>query len=135
MEPTIKNMSIVTNEISYRTNNLPDGYFEMIPNIRRKFGKLNSETNKYGVELMVLIEDHPEHRSPINLRVRITGVFEIEGENCEEEINNFLKQQGLQIVYPYLRSMVSSITASALVPPIMLPIINVLDFKDEIEEK
>lgn len=135
MEPTIKNMSIITNEIAYQNNNLPDGYFEMIPNIRRTFGKLNNGNNKYGVEFMVLIEDQPEHRSPINLRVRITGIFEIEGENCEDEINRFLKQQGVQIVYPYLRSLVSSITAGAMVPPIMLPIINVLDFKDEIGEK
>ena len=133
MEAKIKNMSIVTNEIHFSTNNLPLGSYQMVPNIKRRVGRLSTDSNKYGVELMVDIKDTPEQRFPLNLFVKITGIFEIDGEN-EEEINEFLKLQGVQMVYPYLRSLVSNITSSSLLQPIILPIINVLDFKEISDE-
>ena len=127
---TIKKMTIITNEISLTSNNLPDGNFQVKPYITRRFGKVQEKENEYGVEMQVAFKDEPENRFPINLTIRITGLFEIEGDDVEE-INNFLKVQGVQMVFPYLRSMVSNITSSALLPSIMLPIINPLDFKDE----
>lgn len=130
MQSTIKKMTITTNEISLTNNNLSEGNFQVKPYITRKYGKVKEKENIYGVEMQVVFKDEPENRFPINLTVRITGLFEIEGDNIEE-INNFLKIQGVQMVFPYLRAMVSSITSSALMPPIMLPIINPYDFVDE----
>lgn len=128
----IKKMTIITNEISLTSNNLPNGNFQVKPYITRRFGKIQEKGNEYGVEMQVVFKDEPENRFPINLTIRITGLFEIEGDDVKE-INNFLKIQGVQIIFPYLRSMVSNITSSALLPPIILPIINPYDFKDEEE--
>lgn len=127
---TIKKMTIKTNEINLTNNNLPDGNFQVKPYITRRFGKVQEKEDEYSVEMQVVFKDEQDNRFPINLTVRITGLFEIEGADTQE-INNFLKIQGVQLVFPYLRSMVSNITSSALFPSIMLPIINPLDFKDE----
>ena len=126
----INKMTVVTNEINLTNNNLPEGGFQVKPYITRKYGKVMDKENLYGVEMQAVFKDEPENRFPINLTVRITGLFEIEGDDTEE-INNFLKIQGVQMVFPYLRAMVSNITSSALIPPIMLPIINPYQFKDE----
>ena len=126
----INKMTIITNEISLINNNLSEGNFQVKPYITRKYGKVTGKENQYGVEMQVIIKDEPENRFPINLTVRITGLFEIDGDNIDE-INNFLKIQGVQMVFPYLRTMVSNITSSAIMPSIMLPIINPYDFKDK----
>lgn len=129
-EATIKQLTIITNEISLSNHNLLDGQFHVKPYITKKTGKIVNKDNQYGLEMQVVFKDEPENKFPIDLKVRITGIFEIEGGSIEE-INDFLNLQGVQMVFPYLRTMVSNVTASALMPPIMLPIINPLDFKDE----
>ena len=126
----IKRMTIETNEIRLINHNLPYGNFQLKPYLSRKYGKVEGQDNLYTLELKAEFKDEPNNRFPIDLVVSVKGSFEIEG-NDEEEIISFLKMQGMQMVFPYLRTMVSNITASALMPPIMLPIIDLREFKDE----
>lgn len=129
MESKIKSMSILTNEIYFHNNYLKNDFYHAMPNLTKKTGKLGNEKNKYGVQLIVEFKDSPENRFPVDLKVDIMGIFEIEGDN-EKEIKEFLNTQGVQMVYPYLRALVSNISTSAFIPQINLPIINILDFKE-----
>ena len=126
-------MTIETSEISLKNHYLPYGNYQLKPYLTRKYGKIEGQENRYCLELQAVFKDEPNNPFPIDLTIRIKGIFEIEGDD-EEEINTFLKMQGMQMVFPYLRTMVSSITASALMPPIMLPIIDLREFKDEVEQ-
>ena len=129
MSENIKSFKIITNEISLTSNNLPEKAYTMKPYISRKIGNSINQPNKYGIEMEVVIKDEKTNRFPINLKVRITGLFEIEGAT-EENIKTFLKTQGTQMLYPYLRTLVSTITAGAFMPAITLPIIQYTDFVD-----
>lgn len=129
MESKIKSMSIITNEIYFHNNCLKNDFYHAMPNLIKKTGKLGNGENKYGVELIVEFKDSPENRFPVDLKVDIMGIFEIEGDN-ENEIKEFLNTQGVQMVYPYLRALVSNISSNAFIPQINLPIINILDFKE-----
>ena len=131
MQAIVKNIQIITNEASFVNNLLPDGNFEIKPDITRKIDKLKNSENKYALTMQVIIKNEPENRFPFDLRVRITGIFEFEAISNEKDINQFLKLQGVQMVFPYLRSMVSNLTSTVLMPSIMLPIINPLDFNDD----
>ena len=62
---------------------------------------------------------------PFHLEVHMTGIFEFQTELQGEELYNILRQQGINILFPYLRAVVSNITGNTGLPPIILPLINV----------
>lgn len=130
METKFNNLTLMVNEASIKNNNLPVGEFKLNPQIQKKIGKANSPENAYIVEVRAEIHNTPDNPFPIDLIASLSGIFNIEGDN-EEEINNFLQIQGFQIVFPYLRSLVSNMTANAMMPPIFLPIV----FANQFEEK
>ena len=122
--------NVVVNELYIRNNNLPLGNYNIKPQIQRKIGKSNVEEGMYIVELKAEFHNTPEDPFPIELIASVSGVFVIKDEE-ENKANEFLKKQGFQMVFPYLRSLVSSITATAMMPPILLPIVYADQFKDE----
>ena len=64
-------------------------------------------------------EDAPK---PFNLKARLVGIFEAEDVNTDED-KQVLAISTTEIVYPYLRAAVSSLTANAFINPMMLPVI------------
>lgn len=121
MQPLV-NFQLVTNEISVRNHHLPNGQFNISPRITRNITR-DDETHAT-VEIVLEIINSKEAPFPIDLRVRLSGIFDISAFPAEE-VDDFLKIQAVQILFPYVRTMVSSITASALMPPIVLPVIDV----------
>lgn len=119
MNIKVNKMTVLTNEISIKNNNLNDGNFQIKPQIQRKIGKLDRE-NGYILEISVIIKDEPENRFPVNLTAKMSGIFEIEGE--QQHAENFLKTRGVELVYPYLRTLIASTSASCMLPPINLPL-------------
>ncbi len=57
-----------------------------------------------------------------DLKVVLIGQFEIK-ENSKESINDYAPN-AVVILFPYLRSTITSITSASGLPPLMLPIIN-----------
>lgn len=129
MESRIDNVSFIVNEASIKNNNLPVGEFKLNPQIQRRIGKANDSNNAYVIEVRVDIRNSPETPFPIDLVASISGIFIIEGENIEE-INSFLQTQGFQMVFPHLRALVANMTATAMMPPIFLPIVYANQFED-----
>lgn len=93
---------------------------------------INKEKNKMEIVLMVSIFKGQED-APFHMNVKITGYFELVGE---DDISKF-EANAIAIMYPYLRAIVSTYTASANISPVILPAINVnamLKNKKEQEE-
>ena len=59
---------------------------------------------------------------PYNLKARRVGIFEAEEVNTDED-RQVLAISTTEIVYPYLRSAVSALTANAFINPLILPVI------------
>lgn len=130
----IKKVEIITDELKLKNNYLPEGEFELKPQIARNVGIENKEEGKYYTLIKLKIDKNEENNFPVDIRVNIKAVFTLElEENCEDRhIERFLRQQGVHILYPYIRASVSSLSASAMIPPVTLPIINALSlFKDD----
>lgn len=72
-----------------------------------------------------LFEGINEEKRPFNMEVIIEGVFKKKDKtiNLEEFIPN-----GLSILYPYLRAIVSTYTTNANILPINLPTININEY-------
>ena len=131
MAAIIKSFRLELQEISLINNNLPEGEFTFTPEIRRSVGQVDNIPNNYFVDICVDIHDKPECRFPLNLKVRMVGIFEIEN-GSHDEIDQFLKLQGFQMVFPHVRALVANM-ASSYLPPILLPIMSANAFEDTIQ--
>lgn len=83
------------------------------------------------IELNLTVFDNMEEKNyPFNIKVKVLGRFAIHGENIENfEIN------GIAILYPYLRAIVSTYTANSNIPTLILPPINVSTYMQKEKEK
>jgi len=120
----IKKMAIVTDKIELNNNHLPDGKFQLNTKITRNIGKISE--NVFFTQLSVEIKNEDNFKFPINLSVVIKGIFDFEEAMNELEVNAFLKHQAVNILYPYIRSMVTSTTTNAMMAPVVLPIIDAI---------
>lgn len=96
--------------------------FDIKPKFSRTIRKTHENENLYFLDLEVLIENTPEEPKPFNLKAKLVGIFEAEDVVSEED-KQVLVLSMTEIVYPYLRSAVSSLTATAFINPLMLPVI------------
>ena len=65
------------------------------------------------------------------LKMFCIGIFHFETEN-DEHLLSFLSLNGPAIVFPYVRSFISSVTALSGFDTITLPTMNLSGFKDEL---
>lgn len=71
-----------------------------------------------------------ENNYPFTMKVTTLGKFAIQGDNIENfEIN------GIAILYPYLRAIVSTYTANSNIPTLILPPINVSTYINKYKNK
>ncbi|MDN6162431.1 MAG: protein-export chaperone SecB [Atopostipes sp.] len=116
----VEEMNYVQNELFSFDDELEtlNVEFDIAANIR-----IYSE-NKESVTLTVECGNLQKSDCPFFLRVQITGIYSFAGNN--EDIEDFLKQSGVAILFPYARSLVSDLTGrSNLFPQYNLPLINV----------
>lgn len=75
-----------------------------------------------------IFEDAENKNKPFSLTIVITGFFKFQVDLSEEKQRNMLTVNATAILYPYLRSIVTTITGNSGFPPLILPLINVSDF-------
>lgn len=132
MEPLVE-MRIQTNEVSIKNNSLPDGNYTVNPVFTRKTGFEDKDTAF--TELSVEIINSEENPFPVDIRASVTGFFKNIRIPAEQE-EDFLKYNAVHILFPYLRTIISTITTACMLPPIILPIIDVKTlFPDDQEKK
>lgn len=65
--------------------------------------------------------------------VNCMAEFEFKDELKFEEIPEFFYGNSIAILFPYIRSMVSTITLQANIQPLILPILNLVSLKDQLK--
>lgn len=92
------------------------------------------ENNTFFVTLTTIIfDDAIDNNYPFTMKVSLTGIFEIDNEDIDN-IKKFAEVNSIAILFPYLRSIVSTYTANANVQPLILPPINVVNMLKEDNE-
>ncbi len=127
MEPLV-NYKLITNEVHVVNNMLPDGKFTVDPHLQRTINKIDDKCTAVTYDLEIKNTD--EHPFPIDIRVSVTGLFDISGLQ-EDKVDDFIKVQSCQLVFPHIRTIVATLTSSSLMPPILLPIIDARKAFDE----
>ena len=116
---------ITAEELSYSINKIKadrNAKFEIKPQFSRTVRRVQENDKLWFLSLEVKVESTEDEPKPFNLKARLVGIFEA------EEIESDLDRQDLvinmtEIVYPYLRAAVGSLTANAFINPLMLPVI------------
>lgn len=116
---------IVAEELNYTINRIKmdqNTKFEIKPQFSRTVRRVQENDKLWFLTLEVKVESTETEPKPFNVKARLVGIFEAEG------IENDLDRQDLvinmtEVVYPYLRAAVSSVTANAFINPLILPVI------------
>jgi preprotein translocase subunit SecB len=112
------NFQIMTNELSLKNNNLSDGTFQFTPVFTRQIQK----DEKYGcTRLIVETKNTIENPFPVDIKVDVMARIDLSEiqENLQDE---FLEFNAVSVLLPYVRTMITNMTTSALMVPIVLPI-------------
>jgi preprotein translocase subunit SecB len=71
-----------------------------------------------------IFTDAEANNYPFSFSVSTTGHFQIDAENPEDAMA-FLNVNAVAILFPYVRALVTTYTANANVPPLILPPMNI----------
>ena len=116
---------ITAEELNYTVNRIKmdrNTKFEIKPQFSRTIRQVQENDKLYFVALEVKVESTEAEPKPFNLKARLVGIFEAEDVNTDED-RQVLPISTTEIVYPYLRAVVSSLTANAFINPLILPVI------------
>ena len=116
---------ITAEELSYTMNRIKmdkDTKFEIKPQFSRAVRRVQENEKLWFLALEVKVESTEESPKPFNVQARLVGVFEAEDIADKEEERDLVINM-TEIVYPYLRSAVSALTANSFINPLILPVI------------
>ena len=98
--------------------------FELRPKFDHKVTELGE--GNYDVRLSFSISPTEEFPMPFELKVSMVGHFTYLAEEGEDRAakDHILQQNTVSILFPFLRSIVASLTSNANIPTLMLPVMN-----------
>ena len=117
---------ITTEQLSFKLNRVrldPQQRLDIKPQFSRQVRKANENNRLIFVNLSVKIQSTETEPKPFDIDVSIVGVYELAEEvDAQQEREFVIEATGM--LYPYLRSAVTNLTAQAYIAPLNLPIIN-----------
>ena len=126
----IKNTMIQADKIILHNTGILGNNFKLNPSYEKEIHK--DQENAYILKLFVALKNTEENPFPVSLEVCFTSRFEFEDSKNEKEIMAYLNISAIQMIFPYIRACITNIFSAALLPPLVLPIIDVRNFKDRL---
>ncbi|MBV4438604.1 protein-export chaperone SecB [Clostridium tyrobutyricum] len=74
-----------------------------------------------------VFKDAIKNNYPFSMNLSVIGMFKLDTSN-KEKISTFAEVNGVAILFPYVRAIISTYTANANVPPLILPPVNVINY-------
>ncbi len=93
-------------------------------------GVLDKASSTFKLVLDILIT---EKNNELNIEVQSEGEF-VYNNLTDERLNQFLYLNAPAILFPYIRSYITSLTALSGVSPVVLPTLNLSSLKDDLKK-
>lgn len=71
---------------------------------------------------------------PFYLNVEIEGIFSLDSWKEDKIKSAIMSNNTVAILFPYLRNLITMLTANANVPPYILPVVNINELLKEVEK-
>jgi len=121
----VLNTQIRLKKLSINSNDLK-GNFKMNPIYTKSIEK--KEDFLYELTLNFSVLNSKEHPFPLDFICSVVGTFTFDKKSDEIKMEQFMNIPAVQIIFPHLRSIVSSVTASSYMQPLLLPLSDVTKF-------
>ena len=114
---TVDKISFLANKsFDFKTNKKVN----ITPRFDREVTKIDDQTFVLSLSISF---DHPDNMIPFYLDLQISGTFIFTNWQTAQMVM-ISKNHATSVLYPYLRALVTTVTANANVPPYVLPIMN-----------
>lgn len=127
-------------ELVFRKNNdfQPAGRLRVENSFRVGYQPVSEgKTSLVSITCQLFSEDFELNQAPFFLRMKLTGRFFVEREEEAEaigvKVDDILAANTVAILFPYVRSAITTVTAAMGVPPIILPPINTFKLLEQSE--
>ncbi|AAB98349.1 hypothetical protein MJ_0357 [Methanocaldococcus jannaschii DSM 2661] len=125
----VKHIEFILNEVPEK-----DEKIRLNVNIDTEIRYNKNEPNKFITIIKITAGEKKDFaKSPVYLSVEVWGFFEVI-EEAIDKVRQFAEINSVAILFPYVRALISTITANANIPPVILPPINVAGMMANIEE-
>lgn len=129
----LKNFNV--NQLHFNNNSAfsEETSIKIEPHFNIEFFQAEQNGDFYKIVLGCKIFDTIE--GPFKVSAEVEGEFEVENSEKSESI---IQYNAVAILMPYVRSLITQLTALAEKPPVFFPIVNIyslMDGENEIEEK
>lgn len=111
----------------FELENVSDSNVELIINIKPS-GVLDKENASFFLKLSTFISDKSKI---LNIEVETVGFFTYSIEN-NDDLEKFLYMNAPAILFPYIRSYISTLSTLSGLSPIVLHTLNLTSLKDEL---
>ncbi|MBQ7227266.1 MAG: protein-export chaperone SecB [Clostridia bacterium] len=99
----------------------PQTKFEIKPEFNRQLKKVKELPKRRIIEMTVKMISTEENPKPFDLAIRMVAAFELEEEIWLAEDEKEFVTAATRATFPYLRSAITNLTASAMINPLILP--------------
>ncbi len=117
---------ITCEQLSFKLNRVrlePNQRLDIKPQFSRQVRKANDNPKLMFVNLKVAVLTTEEEPKPFDIEVSVVGIYEL-AEEVDAAAERDFVIEATAMLYPYLRSMVTNLTAQAYIQPLNLPVIN-----------
>ncbi len=122
-------LNITTKRLEF-INRAKEGInYELKPKVTKKI--IVSDNSIYELHMFFRVtSDIVDNAAPFEMNLEIAGLFElVDGET--KDIDSFMNNNAVSIIFPYLRSIISNVMSSMMLPPIILPIVDARSIGEE----
>lgn len=92
---------------------------------------LNNSMDEFSTLIEVIIFEEPlSNNYPFTMKLEVEGFFRVNSDD-KNTITDMATKNSISILFPYVRSLVSTYTANSNINTLVLPPINVLKMVDE----
>lgn len=113
-------------QLSFKLNRVrlePNQRLDIKPQFSRQVRKSNENPKMMFVNLKVAVLTNENEPKPFDIEVSIVGIYELAEVSDARQERDFVIE-ATSMLYPYLRSMVTNLTAQAYIQPLNLPVLN-----------
>lgn len=112
-------------QLSFKLNRVrlePNQRLDIKPQFSRQVRKSNDNPKLMFVNLKVAVLTNENEPKPFDIEVSLVGIYELSEVPNQQQERDFVIE-ATSMLYPYLRSAVTNLTAQAYIQPLNLPVL------------